>query len=141
MDRELTFDEWVKTIPEQMKKDPLWDSVYYRLGMYLFDLVWLDCVTLRKDFRGSAIVSQLVRSTGSICANVEEAYGRGVKTADYIRILRIALGEARETQGWYLRSRHLMPAELIDRRLNLINQIISLLVRTIDSQRKMLASA
>jgi four helix bundle protein len=113
----------------------------YRLGMYLYDLIWLDCLALRKDFRGHEIVGQLVRSVGGICANVEEAYGRGVGTADYVRILRIALGEARETQGWYLRSWHLLPVKLVDRRMNLINQIILLLVRTISSQRKLLKTA
>jgi hypothetical protein len=40
---------------------------------------------------------------------MEEAYGRGVGTADDVRILRIALGEGRETQGWYVRARHLIP--------------------------------
>jgi len=117
MEHEVGFDEWVEATPDWLRIDPFWESVSYQLRMYLYDLVWLDCLTLRKDFRG-----------------------RGIAIADYIRILRIASGEARETHGWYLRARNMFSTDLIDLRLSLINQIISLIVRTISSQRKMLAS-
>ncbi len=89
--------------PNRLKSDPLWETVYYRKAEYLYDLAWRDCDLLYKDYRGRSIVSQLIRSAGSTSANLEEAYGRGVGTADYVRILRIAFGEARETQGWYFR--------------------------------------
>lgn len=79
--KELPFDEWVNTLPTSLRNDPLWKSAYYRLAMYLYDLVWLDSVLIGKDFRGREIVHQLVRSTGSVCANMEEAYRRGVGTA------------------------------------------------------------
>ena len=141
MERELMLEEWIDTVPERLKMDPLWASAYYRFGMYLYDLAWLDCVTLHRDFRGHELVSQLIRSCGSLCANVEEAYGRGVGTADYIRILRIGLGEAREAQGWYLRSRHILPVDIVERRLEIITQIISLLAKTISSHRKTLVKS
>jgi four helix bundle protein len=136
MEKELAFREWEHTLPERIQCDPLWKSEYYRLAMYFYDLSWNDCYVLRQDFRGREIVGQLIRSAGSICANLEEAYGRGVGTADYVRIVRIALGEAREAQGWYLRSRHLLPLDLLERRLNLIDHLISLLVRNITSHRR-----
>jgi four helix bundle protein len=133
---ELSYDEWLKTIPARLKTDPLWDSAYYRLAMYFYDLVWQDCEYLKPDHRGQEILRQLIRSSGGICANMEEAYGRGVGTPDHIRVLRIALGEARETQGWYVRSRHLLPSDKLDRRLDLVNQVISLTVKTISIQRR-----
>jgi four helix bundle protein len=108
--------------------------------MYLYDLAWRDCVALKQDFRGNQIVSQLIRSTGGICANIEEAYGRGLGTADNVRIMRIALGEARETQGWYFRSRHILPRELIERRIDVVDQVIRLLVNSISRGRKAIAS-
>lgn len=138
---EMAFNEWVNSVPSQMCLNPQWKSTYYRLAMYLYDLVWVDCVALQEDFRGRAIVNQLIRSAGSICANVEEAYGRGVGTPDYIRIMRIALGEARETQGWYLRSRHILPVELLGHRLDIVNQVIALLVNTISHQRRNLLNS
>ncbi|MEZ0396274.1 MAG: four helix bundle protein [Anaerolineales bacterium] len=133
---ELSFDEWLKTVPEWMKDDPLWESGYYRKAMYLYDLVWQDCELLKKDYRGREIVSQLVRSAGGVGANLEEAYGRGVGTPDYIRVMRIALGEARETRGWYSRSRQVLSAELIERRAALTGQLIAMISNLISSHRK-----
>lgn len=104
--------------------------------MYIYDLVWEDCLLLKVDFRGREIIGQLVRSAGSVCANMEEAYGRGVGTADYIRIMRIALGEIREMQGWYYRSRHIIPDELIEHRMSTINSLIAAVVNTISRHRK-----
>ncbi len=104
--------------------------------MYLYDLAWEDCLLLKTDFRGREIVGQLIRSAGSVCANLEEAYGRGVGTADYVRIVRIALGETREMQGWYYRSRHILPNELIESRLSTINSLIAAVVNTISHHRK-----
>ena len=66
---ELRFDEWVKTLPDSLRNDPLWKSAYYRLSMYLYDLVWLDSAAINKDFRGREIVHQIVRSAGSVCTN------------------------------------------------------------------------
>jgi four helix bundle protein len=106
--------------------------------MYLFDKVWQDCEILRRDFRGREIVQQLVRSAGGISANLEEAYGRGVGSADYVRILRIALGEARETHGWYLRARNLLSDQLLELKLDIIKQITSILSSTIASHRSKL---
>ena len=139
MEKELTMEQWVETLPKALKSDPLWQSAYYRLEMYLYDLVWLDSDTLQKNYRSREIVSQIVRSAGSVCANMEEAFGRGIGTADYVRIMRIALGESREIQGWYLRSRQVLPAEILNRRIELIQQIISLLVSTIASHRRKLS--
>jgi len=141
MDKEVTFEEWAACAPKQLKNDPLWQSLYYRLAMYFYDLAWLDCVSLEKDFRGREIVHQVIRSAGSICANMEEAYGRGIGTADYVRIMRISLGEARETQGWYFRSRHILSPGLMERRCKVMNQVLALTVRRIDSTRKSLKSA
>ncbi len=132
---EIALTDWENSVPVSIRSDPLWKSDYYRLAMYLYDLVWMDCERLWRDFRGRAIVNQLTHCSGSVCANLEEAYGRGVGTPDYVRILRIALGEAHETRGWYFRSRHLLPDDLVERRLDIINQVIALLINTINRHR------
>jgi len=135
-DKELPFDEWVNTLPALLRSDPLWKSAYYRLAMYLYDLVWLDSVVINKDFRGREIVYQIVRSAGSVCANMEEGYRRGIGTADFVRIMRISLGELGETQGWYFRSRHILSSETLDKRIKVIQQAIALTVTAIDKNRK-----
>jgi len=126
----LSFEEWQKTVLERLRKDPLWESQYYRLAMYLYDLAWDDCEILRKDYRGREIVGQLIRSTGSICANLEEAYGRGVGTPDYVRIMKIDIGEIREAQGWYFRSHRILPPDLLEHPLSVINQVLSYVIKT-----------
>ncbi|MFC2025868.1 four helix bundle protein [Chloroflexota bacterium] len=136
METELAFEEWKKTVPDRLSSDPLWKSVYYQLAMHLYDLVWDDCKDLRKDFRGREIGRQLIRSAGSISANVEEAYGRGIGTPDCVRILRIALGEAEETQGWYFRARHIIPDHVLKTCIDIYSQIISLLVNAISRHRR-----
>jgi four helix bundle protein len=132
------MEQWVETLPKELKADALWKSAYYRLAMYLYDLVWFDSETLHKNYRSREIVPQIVRSSGSVCANMEEAYGRGIGTADFARIMRISLGEARETQGWYFRSRHVLPADFMERRYHVLQQLIALLVTAIEGTKKSL---
>lgn len=68
--------------------------------LFLYDLAWEDCEKLMRDLRGRAVAQQLIRSAGSICANTEEGYGRGYGK-DRNCFLRISVGSARETGGWY----------------------------------------
>lgn len=135
-DKELPFEEWAKTLPDSLRNDPLWKSAYYRLAMYLYDLVWLDVAVINKDFRGREIVHQIVRPAGSVCANMEEAFRRGIGTADFVRIMRISLGELGETQGWYFRSRHILESDLLDKRIKIVQQAIALTVTAINQNRK-----
>lgn len=130
------FDQWFEQAPVELQKDPLWKSKYYQLGMYLYELAWHDCDQFSRDFRGREIARQLIRSVGSICANMEEAYARPVASADYRRILRISLGEARESKGWYLRSRHIIPQDMLESRLEILDHIISLLVNILYRKKR-----
>ena len=104
--------------------------------MYLYDLVWIDSLVTNKDFRGREIVYQIVRSAGSVCANMEEAYRRGIGTPDFVRIMRISLGELGEAQGWYFRARHVLGNGILDKRIKVIQQAIALTVTVIDQNRR-----
>lgn len=88
-----------------------------------------------KDRRGETVAKQLIRCVGSISANIEEGYGRGYGK-DYAYRLRIALGEAREAQGWYWRAHKLIPEPVLDHRLQLLNEISAMLVPVINKQTK-----
>ncbi|MEA3339320.1 MAG: four helix bundle protein [Chloroflexota bacterium] len=79
------------------------------------------------DLRGKAIAQQIVRSAGSVSANIEEGYGRGIGTKSYLYFLRVSIGSTRETKGWYFRGRHLLSTEVLEHRLELLDEIISLL--------------
>ena len=132
----LKFEVWEKTVPEYVKKDPLWESLYYRVALFLSDLVWDDCEVLQKDFRARHNIEQIVHSSGSVSANMEEAYGRGVGTPDYVRIIRISLGEARETRGWYYRSRHALPADLLEHWYKVCDHLIGLITSLLYSHKR-----
>ena len=134
-DEFLKFEDWEKDVPGYVKKDPLWESLYYRVALYLYDLVWDDCDILQKDFKARHNISQLIHSSGSISANMEEAVGRGVGTADYIRILKIALGEIRETRGRYYRCRHALPANLLEHRYKVVDHLRALVVNLLNSHK------
>ncbi len=46
-------------------------------ALFFHDLCWQDCEQLLKHPLGKAVAQQLIRSAGSISANIEEGYGRG----------------------------------------------------------------
>lgn len=103
----------------------------YQKAMQLWDNFWEDSSSLRRDFRGMEIARQMVRSIGSISANMEEGYGRGFGR-ELVQFYRYSRGSARESKGWYRRARHLLPAEIVAKRTNLLNEIIAILVATIN---------
>ena len=57
--------------------DPLMSFGIYKLACQLFDDFWEDSEILGKNYRGKELVKQQIRSLDSICANIEEGYGRG----------------------------------------------------------------
>ena len=124
----MKYTEWIENdVPEGIKKDPLWDLELYRKALFLSDAAWLDCEKLIKDPLGKAIAHQLVRSAGSVAANMEEGYGRGYGK-DYARFLKIALGSARETRGWYFRGRALIDEAVYNHRIKEYDSLIAGLV-------------
>jgi len=127
----LSFEEWSVTVPDVVKKGPVWQSLTYPKALYLYDLAWQDCQVLWKAPLGRALADQLIRSIGSVSANLEEGFGRGVQSKAYDQFLRYSLGSAREAAGWYYRSRHILSTELMELRLSLLEEIISLLVSTL----------
>ena len=132
----MTYDEWEEDIHQRVKDDPAWGLFGYRKALFLHDLVWVDCDKFDSDRRGRAITGQIIRSTGSISANIEEGFGRGIGGKEYLYYLRISIGSARETKGWYWRGRQLLTQEVLEHRLSLLDEIISLIATEIGRQRK-----
>ena len=131
----MEYEKWLTAVPEDLKRDPLWQFNIYPKTLFLYDLLWDDCAQLVKEVRGRAIAQQVIRSGGSICANIEEGFGRGFG-AEFAYFLRVALGSARETRGWYYRARKLLQPELLEHRMGLLDQIIGTLVNAIDQQKR-----
>ena len=131
----MTYDEWLATVPENLKRDSLWQFQVYPKAMFVYDLLWGDCEVMMKDVRGRAIAEQIILSGGSIGANVEEGFGRGFG-AEFVYFLRVALGSARETRGWYYRARRLLKPEVLEHRLGLLDEIIGVL-KSVDHQKQL----
>ena len=132
----MNFEEWKRGVPERIKDEPEWKFYAYPRALFLYDLAWKDCGRFSKDRRGHAIAGQLIRSSGSISANIEEGYGRGIGSRSYLYFLRVAIGSARETKGWYFRGRQILSAEALEHRLALLDEIIALLATEITCHRK-----
>lgn len=103
---------------------------FYQKAKEIGELCWNDTEILSKDFRGKEIARQLIRSIGSISANIEEGYGRGLGK-EYPHFLRIARGSAQESKGWYQKSKFLLNNEDINKRCDLLGDIIAMITKTI----------
>ena len=104
----------------------------YKLARELFDEFWADSEVLAKDFRGRELAKQQVRSLDSVCANMEEGFGRGFGK-ELPQHLKISRGEARESRGRYERCNHLLPPETIAHRVSTLSHIIGGLSKTIQT--------
>jgi four helix bundle protein len=115
-----------------MTHDRLEEFGIYKLASQLFDDYWADSEIMLKDVRGEILVKQQTRSLDSICANIEEGYGRGFNKENP-QHLKIARGEARESKGRYWRMRFLLPLETVNKRRTVLDQIIGGLTATINT--------
>lgn len=106
------------------------DFTAYTKSNIIWDLSWNDTMVLQKDFRGKEIAKQMIRSVGSISANIEEGYGRG-SNKEYPQFLKIARGSATESKGWYKKSKYLLEEKTIIDRIKLLDEIIAILTKTI----------
>lgn len=106
------------------------DFTAYTKSNIIWDLSWNDTMVLQKDFRGKEIAKQMIRSVGSISANIEEGYGRG-SNKEYPQFLKIARGSATESKGWYKKSKYLLEEKNIIDRIKLLDEIIAILTKTI----------
>ena len=134
-----SYEAWEGSVHERVKAEPIWGFLGYRRALFLYDLTWEDCEKLMRDRRGQAIAQQLIRSAGSISANLEEGHGRGYgKERNWF--FGVSLGSARETKGWYWKSHHLLSAAVVDHRLALLDEIIALTVAELAHQKSRRAS-
>ena len=107
----------------------------YQKALELFDKVVQDINQYLRDRRLDKLVSQQLGSADSVCANIEEGYGRE-STIEYRRFLIIARGSLRETQGRYRRLLHWLPEEIVNDRIELAEEINRILSATINRLKK-----
>ena len=131
----MRYAEWLETVPSEITNDPIWKLQVYRLALFADDIGWNDVLVLSKNNLMWSVADQLHRSLGSISANLTEGYSRS-KRLDRARFIEFSLGSARESRDWYYKSRHVLPAEVIQHRMELVTRIVSMLAPLISHQRK-----
>src|SRR5512147_885871 len=131
----MKYAEWLDTVPSEITNDPIWKLEVYRLALFADDIGWNDVVTLSKNNLMWNVADQLHRSLDSISANLTEGYSRS-KGLDRARFIEISLGSARESRDWYYKARHVLSAQVVKHRMELLALIISMLTLLILHQRK-----
>ncbi len=101
-------------------------------AMQLFDQAMEDTEQLLQDVRGEEIARQLVRTAGSVCANLERGFAGATKN-ELVRLLALCKGSAVQTRGWYQRSSKFLPQQLISERVGSVDEIISILEEMVTS--------
>jgi four helix bundle protein len=132
----MNYDEWEKSVPDILRDDALWKMKVYRYALFLSDIAWLDMSKLMKDVRTRSLSDQLYRAVGSIPANLEEGYSK-LSAKDRARFYEYALGSARESRGWYYRSRHVLEEEVFTHRVAFLTEIIKMLLKIVPEERGM----
>lgn len=107
----------------------------YQKALVLFDGVVTDMSSLAREPALQRLIGQQFASADSICANIEEGYGRE-SVREYAHFLIIARGSAQETRGRYTRLKHWLPSETITQRVALCDEVIGILTATIATLRK-----
>jgi len=130
----MNYEEWERSVPEEIKGDSLWKIEAYRLSLFASDIGWNHVTKLMKDRRTRGLSDQLYCSLGSVSANIAEGYSRGTGK-DRARFYEYSLGSARESRDWYYKGRHILGGTVMHHRLGLITQIIRLLLTMVPQQR------
>jgi four helix bundle protein len=133
-DRELSFEEWQKTIPDAIRLEKFWSLIAYQKALYLYDLLWQDTEIWLRDERGKALSKQIIASADSVCSNIEEGYGRGYGK-QYLQFYGFSLGSARETKGRIYRAKAFYPQDTLHKRMQLASEVVALVLTEINRQK------
>ena len=75
------------------------DLIVWQKSHKLFVNIYTECDNFSRKIGAKIIVGQILRSCGSISANIAEGFNAR-STKEYIRFLDIALRSAAETENW-----------------------------------------
>ena len=117
-----------------MSRNRIEDFGPYQDAVLLFDHVVKDMELLKGDPRCYRLIGQQVGSADSICANMDEGFGR-LSRKEFVRFLDISRGSARETLGRYKRMKHWLSDDTIAARVDVTDRIIARLTKTMATLR------
>ncbi len=104
------------------------DLIVWQKSLKLFENVISDLKRIPDNKVTNIISRQIIRSSGSVSANIAEGFGRKTK-GEFKNHLGIARGSAYETEDWYIKIEKLkyITNEILMSRTNLIVEIKKML--------------
>jgi four helix bundle protein len=130
----VTYSEWEVTVPEEIRRDPLWTLRVYRASLYSGDVAREDGRVLVHDPLTMEIAAQLVRAVGAVSANIAAGYSRYTRR-DRVQCYEIALASAREGRDWYFHGRDVLGEQLVLNRVGTLAGIARVLIVLISRAR------
>lgn len=111
------------------------DLIVWQKSHQLFLDVAGDVETFPNSRVATVIVNQVLRSSGSISANIAEGFGRRMGK-EYTHYLIVARGSTTETINWYLKCRdlRLVSAGTFETRRSLLEEILKMLNKMISQK-------
>ncbi len=55
----MNYEEWARSVPEEITGDSLWKMEAYRLGLFVAEVGWHDVTKLKQDKRMLGLSDQL----------------------------------------------------------------------------------
>jgi len=103
------------------------DFVVYQKAVKLFEeFIEQDLPILQKNFVGRILAGNQLRSLDSICSNMEEDYERK-SGKEIINFFKMSKGSAGEAKGRYKRLSKILPEEIVNKRVAVLNEIRAIL--------------
>jgi four helix bundle protein len=130
----MDFEDWEKSPPLALRKDPLWRMTAYRLALFAGERGWEDIALLERSPSVRLVADQLYRALGSVGANIAEGYNRS-SGRDRVRHYEYALGSTRESIHWYLMSRPILGDQVTAQRTAILELLRRHLLVAIPAER------
>ena len=123
------FAEWEGRVSASLRRDPIWRTPAYRLGVWLADLARQDARSLRKDPDYRNVADQLLRAVEGISSNLAEGYSRSTGP-ERARYYDYALATTRESRDWYFKAREALGTGVAEQRDGVLERIVQLVARS-----------
>ncbi len=131
---ELIFVAWKERVPPSIRSERFWSLIAYQKALFQYDMLWEDTHAWLKDLRGQPLVKQIIASADSVCANIEEGFGRGYGK-QLVQFYVYSLGSARETKGRLYRAKAFYTPAILQVRLALASEVVALILTEINRQK------
>jgi len=133
-DDDPDYVRWLSEVPATITEDTLWRLPAFRLGLYLASEAVNDLTAIHASRQLRPVADPLLRSLGSIPANIAGGYGRSTGR-ERARSYEFALGSAREARDWFFVAHAAFPDETLTRRLQALERIRRILSAVIPRER------